>query len=58
MRQNRIVVLSEDELEQLVFNAARRACSNLYDGLAQRFFYSHDDYLKSIVTELEYLNRK
>lgn len=51
----KIVVMTEAELEELVFKAASKACSNLYNGLAKQFLYRQEDDMKRVLFELEEL---
>jgi len=61
-KDNELVVLTKKELEDLIYNAsyaaANKATSSLFNGLAKRFLYSHDEILGQILYEVEELNRK
>lgn len=54
---NRLIVLTESELEDVIYRAANKATSSLYDGLAKRFMYQFEDDIRTILFELEEMNR-
>lgn len=54
----KLIVMSEKELEELIYKTVNRANSQLYDGLAKRFLHNFDDDIRAVLIELEDLNRK
>ncbi|MDN4607369.1 hypothetical protein [Sporosarcina highlanderae] len=61
MDKQELVVMTKQELEDLIervsYQAARKACSGLYDGLSKRFFCQWDKDIRRILYELEEMNR-
>lgn len=57
----KLVVLTEKELEDLIYkvsyDAANKATTSLYNGLAQRFLYNLEDDVRAILHEIEEMNR-
>ncbi|WP_286231291.1 hypothetical protein [Neobacillus mesonae] len=49
------VTMTLDVLEKLVYQAATKACSNLYNGLVKQYLDRHDKDLETIISELDYL---
>lgn len=57
MMADEIVILSKKELEEIVFKASSKACSNLYNGLAQALLYPMERDMRTILAELDDIRR-
>ena len=55
--ENRIVILTEAELEALIYKACNKATSTLYEGLAKRFLYQNESDMRLILAELDDIKR-
>ena len=47
--------MSLDTLEDIVFKASSKACSNLYNGLVKAFLDRYDKDFETIIKEIDYL---
>lgn len=54
---NPIVILTESELEALIYKACNKATSTLFDGLAKRFMYQIESDHRLIIAELDDIKR-
>jgi hypothetical protein len=57
MRNKRVTELTEEEIQELAFHAAKGACDLLYDGLAKRFLLDIEEEIRQIHERLEQLER-
>ncbi|MFP5111848.1 hypothetical protein ACSU64_05650 [Bacillaceae bacterium C204] len=52
------VTMSLETLEDIVFKASSKACSNLYNGLVKAYLDRYDKDFETIIKELDDINLK
>lgn len=55
MRNKRLIDMRGEELDELVFHAAKGACDLLYNGIANRFLAQFEEDLRLIIKEIDYI---
>jgi hypothetical protein len=55
MRNKRVIKMTEDEIQELMYHAATGACNNLYFGLVNRFLAQFEEDLRLIIKEIDYI---
>lgn len=55
MKNEEIVILTAKQLDDIVFYASRRACTNLYKGLTNAYLERFDSDLATIIKDIDYI---